>query len=100
MKKPVRKHGKTNTDKINNSPKLGLFKTSTVANKSGAAFNRDGSIMRQAEALGSKSDVAGSVRAKYGVDKKEPIYAYGFAGKLADSVAQKRASTPAKKKKK
>ena len=90
MKKPI-KRGRVNTSAINNDPKLGLFKTSGVANVKGAAFNRDGSIMRQAEALGSKSDISGQTRAIYGVSKKEPIYSYGFSGEgssLAASVAQ------------
>ena len=90
MKKPI-KRGRVNTKAINDNPKLGLFKTSDVANAKGAAFNRDGSIMRQAEALGSKSDVSGSTRAKYGVSKKEPIYSYGFLGegsKLSGAVAK------------
>jgi hypothetical protein len=90
MKKPI-KRGRVSTSAINNNPKLGLFKTSDVANARGAALNRDGSIMRQAEALGSKSDISGQTRAIYGVSKKEPMYQYGFGNEgssLAASVAQ------------
>jgi hypothetical protein len=104
MKKPI-KRGRVNTKAINDNPKLGLFKTSDVANVKGAAFNRDGSIMRQAEALGSKSDIQGQTRALYGVSKKEPIYSYGFSGegsKLSGAVAEpsrkKKSGTLARKK--
>jgi len=70
--------------------KLRLFEGSAVANRSGAAANPDGSIMRRSDAVGSTAPIDGQVRSSHGMSRREPAYQYGLSGRLAGAVAQRR----------